>query len=90
MNGPEIEQKLMRNYDCRNRSLFEAVAHGAKRTEAILKRRARCAFCNRRENGGGLRVYTLRDGSEVAAGGRCSEYLDHLIANPSARKIVGR
>jgi hypothetical protein len=84
MTGPEIEKMLRRNYKCRNDLLFAAVADGAKRTGTIRARREKCTFCKRRENGGGLRVYTLRDGSEVAAGGRCSEYLDHLIANPSA------
>jgi hypothetical protein len=84
----EIETKLRRNYDCRNRTLFAAVADGAKRTDAVQSKRGKCTFCNRRENGGGLRVYTLRDGSEVFAGGRCSEYLDFLLANPGAIRRV--
>jgi hypothetical protein len=88
LTGPEIEKMLRRNYECRNRTLFAAVAEGAKRTDALRTRREKCTFCNRRENGGGLRVYTLRDGSEVAAGGRCSEYLDYLIVNPGAMRRV--
>jgi hypothetical protein len=84
MTGPEIEAKLRRNFTCRNHLLCAAVADGAKRTDAMLTRRSKCTFCNRRENGGGLRIYILRDGSEVAAGGRCSEYLDYLIVTPSA------
>jgi len=88
MTRREIERKLTRNYDCRNRALVAAVADGARRTDAVRSRREKCMFCNRRENGGGIRVYTLRDGSEVAAGARCSEYLDYLLANPGAMPRV--
>jgi hypothetical protein len=83
MTEPEIVACLEKNYKPRRRQLALALHDGARRTDSALRTGGECCvICGRRETGGGLIVYRLRDGQDLLLGHRCAEYLDYLIEHP--------
>jgi hypothetical protein len=89
VNHSEIERRI-RHYGVRKGRLLHAIQDGAVRVEGRHpSAREQCGICTRRENGGGLVRYLLRDGQELITGDRCAEYLDYLLADPRhAREVL--
>lgn len=83
MIAQKLRDCLDKNYQKRKRRLREAIENGAQRTDKPLRSNGEgCAMCNRKEHGGGLVTYLLRDGQELLVGQTCAEYLDYLAAHP--------
>jgi len=83
MENTEKERRISR-YKSRKRRLSYGLENQAVRTEET-RNGGVCDICVRQERSGGLIVFRLRDGSELLAGHRCAEYLDHLSSLPRVR-----
>jgi hypothetical protein len=85
MTSREIETRIRKNYAIRNRRLAAALQNQARPTEAPTRSVGeKCAICRRKERGGGLLIYRLRDGQELALGRLCALYLNYLASHPQA------
>jgi hypothetical protein len=83
MTDRELPERLDKNYAPRKRRLADALQGGARRADRPIRSEGGlCAICHRKEHGGGLVPYELRDGHELLVGHRCAEYLDYLASHP--------
>jgi hypothetical protein len=89
MTDSEIERRIVA-YKPRKAKFASAFFNGATRTGNMRASGERCEMCDRKEHGGGLSVFRLRDGDEMLAGGRCGVYVDYLIAHPTRARAMLR
>jgi len=82
MSEQELLARLENVPNDRRRRMVGAVQNGATRSDGLRVGGERCAFCNKKERGGGLRIYHLRNGEELLVGHpRCTDYLEYLISH---------
>jgi hypothetical protein len=89
MTDNETERRILA-YKPRRARISAVYFDGPRRTGSRQTRGERCAICNRKEHGGGLAVFRLRDGNQVLVGGRCADFLDYLIAHPTRARAMLR
>jgi len=65
MSEQEMLARLENIPNNRRQRMVGAVQDGARRTEELRFVGEKCAFCNKKERGGGLRIYHLRNGEEL-------------------------
>ncbi len=88
MTNAEIERRIQ-HFRVRKGRLSRAIQDGAVRVPGRrAAAREQCDMCKRREGGGGLVCYRLRDGQDLIVGDRCAMYIDYLTKNPTRARVI--